>query len=709
MPNLLARFRRGRTKSLSATPVLAPVTPSPLAAASGTPFQAASGISGPTPLQAVNWTEVPALERQIHPDLDSLVANYTPPVIANDPGPASSTSAGLFATPLRPSTRRHSIDGAVPILRPRTDQELHALPELSVPVPFTAQAQPPTRTRRAPTSSSVAGWSTFGRKNNVRPHLSEFGEHGSPAPSQNTSHSHSLPQSRSHSQVNLGTPSTTSQQLEDSVTHSNSGHGHAPTPGSELPSPASGFTFGSQGRVSGRASFAASTPPPLPPLDHPAFLGSPPSQSQSQIQLSQRLMKERQPRPSSSLPSMHSSSRRTRLRKGAKVKAQDIFVSRPASSRRRTRSTGQGTEVDGLPSQLGGHVGREIVFPGDEGVKIKGRPMPAPYLKDSALPDPYGDDGFKFDRAFQNDPRTKRVGLGGSSDDSQLETAFIWPGVPTHSNESSSSTMEPKTVGTLPSFSVTAPTPEGPNVRAAEPESARPNYVESSKDSKITVTGLDPHQGSHSSTTPTPSVTHAPSSFHRQKRAKIMAPSDSAPSHSHSRPGSASGAASPPRVPPRAHSRTASYASSSLPLSALVSPHAPSVARSAGGTAYYMRDPRRPPRLQPTRWALHMGTAADGGSPVHAWLFFIGFVLFPIWWAAGFLRVPHTRRLDAEGGAEKGKGKEKGGEKGQVVLDDPQVEFDARSWRKRCRIMAGVSLVTYVPFIVLVVIFARRH
>jgi hypothetical protein len=70
-----------------------------------------------------------------------------------------------------------------------------------------------------------------------------------------------------------------------------------------------------------------------------------------------------------------------------------------------------------------------------------------------------------------------------------------------------------------------------------------------------------------------------------------------------------------------------------------------------------------------------MGTAADGGSPVHAWLFFIGFVLFPIWWAAGFLRVPHTRRLDAEGGAEKGKGKEKGEEKGQVVLDDPQVEF----------------------------------
>lgn len=32
--------------------------------------------------------------------------------------------------------------------------------------------------------------------------------------------------------------------------------------------------------------------------------------------------------------------------------------------------------------------------------------------------------------------------------------------------------------------------------------------------------------------------------------------------------------------------------------------------------------------------------------------------------------------------------------------------IDAKSWRTRCRVMAGVSLLTYVPFIVLVVIFA---
>ncbi len=61
-----------------------------------------------------------------------------------------------------------------------------------------------------------------------------------------------------------------------------------------------------------------------------------------------------------------------------------------------------------------------------------------------------------------------------------------------------------------------------------------------------------------------------------------------------------------------------------------------------------------------------------------------------------------------------------------VVLDDPQVEFgeqplfilitlgmdltvvlDAKSWRFRCRIMTGISFITYIPFIVLVAIFAR--
>lgn len=111
----------------------------------------------------------------------------------------------------------------------------------------------------------------------------------------------------------------------------------------------------------------------------------------------------------------------------------------------------------------------------------------------------------------------------------------------------------------------------------------------------------------------------------------------------------------------------------SIPISALVSPHAPSVDNS--GT-FRMRDPRKPPPLQSTPWTLSFPTqwqrgesrwalqswVARGGSPRHAWFFFIGFIVFPLWWVAAFLPIPKTRRL---GGTDAEKG---------VLLDDPQVE-----------------------------------
>ena len=105
---------------------------------------------------------------------------------------------------------------------------------------------------------------------------------------------------------------------------------------------------------------------------------------------------------------------------------------------------------------------------------------------------------------------------------------------------------------------------------------------------------------------------------------------------------------------------------------------------------------------------------------MQAWLFYIALVLFPLWWVGAFWRVPKTRVV---GGTDTEKA---------VPLDDPQIEFgasslmrsprarayclcvlgllnvcaDARSWRFRCRVMAAISLFTYVPFIVLVAIFA---
>ncbi|KAE9408303.1 hypothetical protein BT96DRAFT_914223 [Gymnopus androsaceus JB14] len=186
----------------------------------------------------------------------------------------------------------------------------------------------------------------------------------------------------------------------------------------------------------------------------------------------------------------------------------------------------------------------------------------------------------------------------------------------------------------------------------------------------------------------------------------------------------------------RASSRRGSISQASIPISALISPHAPSISHQHA-SPFHMRDPRKPPKIQPTTWKLAFPQASSGetgyisgritamlgsrkktadveeqkedrstplgwyeggGSPPHAWLFFFGFIIFPLWWVAAVLKIPRTRRIE-------------GGHDGQksVVLDDPQVEHDAKSWRFRCRIMSVVSLFTYIPFIILVAIFAPRR
>lgn len=219
------------------------------------------------------------------------------------------------------------------------------------------------------------------------------------------------------------------------------------------------------------------------------------------------------------------------------------------------------------------------------------------------------------------------------------------------------------------------------------------------------------HRAAHRTSTLSGS-SHAPSSYHRSKRIRTSLPSEShtprgkgtltpiggspdakstgswssrnsKASTSHQAPHRAS---RPPSsstrdvhasgsVPRRSASRR-SLSQASIPMSAFMSPHAPSVTRSAAST-YHMRDPRKPARIQATPWSLSFpdevpeggsrlsskGWTERGGSPLHSWLFFIGFILFPMWWVAGFVvPIPRTRRLDS-GDAEKG-----------VVLDDPQVE-----------------------------------
>ncbi|KAH9960965.1 hypothetical protein BGW80DRAFT_1182015 [Lactifluus volemus] len=198
----------------------------------------------------------------------------------------------------------------------------------------------------------------------------------------------------------------------------------------------------------------------------------------------------------------------------------------------------------------------------------------------------------------------------------------------------------------------------------------------------------------------------APSSY---KRARLSAPSPSpAPPTAHNTGTYSSRASSRARAPsstgtgagtgvgPPDYSsergRRQSLSQRSIPISALVTPHAPSIGPPS--SAYHMRDPHRPPRKMETAWALRFRTPEEDGSPVHAWLFYFALVVFPLWWVGALWRVPQTRVV---GGTDTEKA---------VPLDDPQIEFDARSWRFRCRIMSLVSLFTYIPFIVCVAIFA---
>ncbi|KAI0927726.1 hypothetical protein AcV5_008185 [Taiwanofungus camphoratus] len=219
-------------------------------------------------------------------------------------------------------------------------------------------------------------------------------------------------------------------------------------------------------------------------------------------------------------------------------------------------------------------------------------------------------------------------------------------------------------------------------------------------------------------------TSRAPSSYHR-KRARLSSSSPT-PSPAHSRAGTASKGSNaavtaswPSRTsgPPQSLSRTPSKTASSsihriettpdrrtdrrrsmsersIPISALVTPHAPSVVTSS--SVYHMRDPRKPPKIRPTEWSLRFRSEDEEGSPLQAWCFFIGFVLFPLWWIASLCPIPKTRCV---GGTDTEKA---------VTLDDPQVEHDARIWRIRCRVMSAVSFVTYIPFIVLVAVFVPR-
>ncbi|KAL5482382.1 hypothetical protein ACEPAI_8976 [Sanghuangporus weigelae] len=132
-----------------------------------------------------------------------------------------------------------------------------------------------------------------------------------------------------------------------------------------------------------------------------------------------------------------------------------------------------------------------------------------------------------------------------------------------------------------------------------------------------------------------------------------------------------------------------SLSQASIPISAIVTPRAPSVDRLS---SFHMRDPRRPPPQREIGWTLRFPSFDDRGSPFAAWAFWFGFLFPLLWWLASFWRIPQTRMVGTD--TEKA-----------VVVDDPFYEREARAWRLRCRVASALFFVTYVPVIVLLAVF----
>ncbi|KAH9073570.1 hypothetical protein EDB83DRAFT_83129 [Lactarius deliciosus] len=118
---------------------------------------------------------------------------------------------------------------------------------------------------------------------------------------------------------------------------------------------------------------------------------------------------------------------------------------------------------------------------------------------------------------------------------------------------------------------------------------------------------------------------------------------------------------------------------------------------AASSSQGHVPDPHQPPRRMETGWMLRFRTTEGVGSPAQAWLFYFALVLFPLWWVGAVWRMPKTRVVVGGMNMEE-----------LAPPDDSQIAFDARSWRFRCRVMAAISLLTYVPLITLVAIFESR-
>lgn len=233
----------------------------------------------------------PSHEPELQP-----TSHPSPPVSITPAQPAAVSAVSLASAPSSHTDTSLTYDtsvtpsSATPETQTKTRRLLNRLTNL-------AQRTPPSLATANPPSA----WSTFGRKT-VRevisvPHLTDFGESSRSA-------GPSRPLSRSASQKSQAGTSGSRPDTPASAPHVD-----PPTPVSAVhstSSPSSGFTFGSW--HGGKRQ--ESTPPPLPPLDHPAFnqslrtdMGHDRTASNDDPE-HDTTISMRHPRHSSSLPSM---------------------------------------------------------------------------------------------------------------------------------------------------------------------------------------------------------------------------------------------------------------------------------------------------------------------------------------------------------------------------------------------------------------------
>jgi len=124
-----------------------------------------------------------------------------------------------------------------------------------------------------------------------------------------------------------------------------------------------------------------------------------------------------------------------------------------------------------------------------------------------------------------------------------------------------------------------------------------------------------------------------------------------------------------------------------------------------------MRDPYREPKC--IGWKIkfkglqHDQLVEEGAGAVHlselstpttGLLFYPGFLFPPLWWIGSFLFGP---KFDSQVASDQ----KWSSLRVQLARDQ---ELSAKVWRDRCRFAALVSLVTYLPLIVLLAVFIPK-